>query len=97
MKRLIFLILLLTGCESVPIAPPAPLAQCNQMCFTPCVEENGSTGIVWEATGEDAKDWDFLAGSVVVDLVAKLKQCDKGRDSCVKCLKRLQDENIIKL
>lgn len=104
MKRLIciilwvlLIILLLTGCSSNPVTiPPPALAQCNSMCYTPCVTKEGDTGIVWEATGTKAEDWDLLAGSVVIDLIRSLKQCDKGREACTKCLDRLEQQGIIK-
>lgn len=93
----IFVVLILSGCKSTPvvIAPPA-LAQCNQMCYTPCVKENGDTGVVWEVTGTQANDWDELGDTVTSMLSAKLRQCELNRQACTKCLDRLETENVIK-
>jgi hypothetical protein len=103
MKRIICIILwiwlailLLTGCTSVPIAPGPALAQCNSTCYVSCVKKNGDTEIVWEVTGTKSEDWDFLAGSVVIDLVSKLRQCDTNRKACTQCLNRLESEGVIK-
>lgn len=54
MKRplLLLVILLLSACSSMKGAIPA---QCNAMCFQPCVSKDGDTGVRWDA--KEADPW----------------------------------------
>lgn len=91
------LVLLLTGatCQR-RAAVPVP-AQCNAICFSPCVDASGDTGIRWEADPNDPAAFDALGGDVTPALSDKLRTCDKRREACVQCLRRLDDRRVIRL
>lgn len=91
--------LLLTGatCQRRNALPVD--AQCNQICFSPCVSDSGDTGVRWEADPNDPKAWDELAGEggPLEYLSDRLRTCDAHRHACVQCLQRLERAGQIKL
>lgn len=75
---------------------PVP-AQCNPICFLPCVAANGDAGVRWEAVPSDPAAWDALGGEVVPALADKLRVCEVRRLACEQCLRRLDDAKVIQL
>lgn len=92
---LMLLASLLAGCASAPIA--AVPAQCNAMCFQPCVGKGDDTGVRVTASGDSAEAWDQIGGEVTLQLATKLRICDARRDACAQCLRRLDDAGAIDL
>ena len=96
MKPLILLLLtLLTACGSVPAKAPPPVFTCPDACETPCVGADGDTGLRWEGNPEDAAAWDELGGSVLDQLIQKLRTCEVNRKTCAKCIQNAKDQGII--
>lgn len=99
MSRLVLIALalaLLTGCPGP--APPSvrPVqAQCADLCYAPCVDVAGDTGVRWEGDAAAAAAWDALADDTVAALSGKLRQCDAARRACTRCLDRLEAERVI--
>lgn len=91
---LLLVILLLSACSSMKGAIPA---QCNAMCFQPCVSKDGDTGVRWDAKEADPGAWDALVGDVTIQMATKLRTCEVRRQSCTQCLERLRDQNLITL
>lgn len=93
------LVLLLTGatCQRRS-AEPVP-AECNSICFSPCVSASGDTGVRWEADPNDAMAWDVLAGEdgPLEQLTLQVRTCDARREACVQCLQRLHRNRVIDL
>lgn len=89
-------VFLLTGATCSRSTRPVP-AQCNQICFLPCVSENGDSGVRWEADPNKPNAWDGLGGDVVPALADKLRSCDVRRQACVQCLRRLDKAKVIEL
>lgn len=87
---------LLTGATCSRNTRPVP-AQCNQICFLPCVAENGDSGVRWEADPYNPAAWDDLGGEVVPALADKLRVCEVRRQGCEQCLKRLDKAKVIEL
>lgn len=87
-----------SGCAKDRQLPPTRepvIAQCDAMCYTPCVNADGSTGIQWDGTPVDPAMWDSLASDVTFTLADKLRQCDVQRKACVQCLNRLEAQKVI--
>lgn len=99
MTRLIAaaLVLVLGACQSArpPDRAGAVAAQCNPICYAPCVAEDGDTGVRWEGDPAHAEAWDVLGEQVTEQLAAKLRSCDVRRRACVQCLERLQRAGVI--
>lgn len=91
---LLVILLTLTACSSMKDAIPA---QCNAMCFQPCVAKDGDTGVRWDAKEADPGAWDALGGDVIDQLATKLRTCETRRQSCTQCLERLRDQKLITL
>lgn len=92
---LLLVVMALAGCASVPIT--AVPAQCNAMCFQPCVGEGEDTGVRVTASGDTAQAWDEIGGEVTTQLATKLRTCDARRAACVQCLLRLDATGAIVL
>jgi hypothetical protein len=71
-------------------------AHCDSICFTPCVDAKGDTGVRWEGDPQDPGAFDALGGDVVPQLTEKLRTCEVRRRSCAVCLERLQREGVIR-
>ena len=96
MKQLTLLLLLgLTACAGRQVKVEPPTFACPDACATPCVAENGDTGIRWEADPDSPEAWDDLAGSVLDLLVQKLRTCEVNRSTCNKCIQNLKDQGVI--
>ena len=87
--------LLLTGATCSHSTKPVP-AQCNAVCFTPCVVD-GDTGVQWDADPANPSAWDDLGGRVVPELADKLRVCEVRRQACDQCLRRLDKVRVIEL
>ena len=86
---------LMGGCKHAPIKPPAAFAQCDAICYTPCVDDKGDTGVRWVGDPNQAGTIDALGEAVVPSLTDKLRTCDTRRVACVQCLNRLETEGVI--
>jgi hypothetical protein len=101
MTRLVLLMLLVLAtagfgsCGVRKDAPPPVVAQCDAMCYLPCVDEHGDTGVRWEGEPDKADTLDALGGEVVPQLAEKLRTCETRRKACALCLDRLQHEGVI--
>ena len=92
------LAIILSSCNTVRSVKPDPaLAQCNSVCFVPCVKPDGDTGIRWDGTPTDPAMFDRLADEVALPLGEKLRVCETRRKACEQCLKRLEDNGVIQL
>ena len=87
---------LLAACDEFRRGEPVP-AQCNAMCFAPCVGEDGDTGVRLRADPENAEAWDELGGEVIGALATKLRACEVNRKACDQCLQRLEKRKVIVL
>jgi hypothetical protein len=100
MSRLLLLlaVLGLAACQSAaqPEGQGAVDAQCNAICYAPCVDAAGDTGVRWEADPESAEAWDVLGEDVTDQLATKLRTCETRRGACVQCLERLEAEGVIR-
>ena len=93
----VVVLILLSGCGSITKLvkrDPIP-AQCNAICYLPCVDEDGDTGIRWVGNYTDPKLWDALSEEVTLPLAEKLRQCETRRKACEQCLNRLEQEKVI--
>lgn len=87
---------LMSGCNLKQYIKREPIpSQCNAICYTPCVGEDGDTGIKWVGSYTDPAMWDKLNKDVLFPLVQKLRVCDTRRDACVQCLNRLEEQKVI--
>lgn len=91
------LLLLLTGFGPCSRNLRRVPAQCNEICFLPCVSADGDVGIRWEADPLKPDAWDALGGVVVPALADKLRTCEVSRHACVQCLQRLDKAKVIEL
>lgn len=89
-------VLLLPACDEFRRGEPMP-AQCNAMCFQPCVGEDGDTGVRWEADPADPAALDGLGGEVIPALTEQLRTCELRRKACHQCLQRLDKQKVIEL
>lgn len=92
------LIVGLTSCAPRPVLPAKPVpvvASCSSLCTTPCIADNGDTGIRWDGSPVDANAWDILAEHVTLTLVDKLRVCETQRRACVRCLDSLRARGVI--
>lgn len=86
----------LGGCSNAgSTKPPAVLAQCDAICYVPCVTDDGDTGIRWDGSPVDAAAWDALADRTTLALGDALRVCDTHRKACVQCLNRLEANKVI--
>lgn len=102
MLRLIFLLLVsaaLTGCGLFPqrYKPQAVPAQCDSMCYAPCVGKDGDTGVRVTGDPNDASTWDEIGELLASAFREKLESCDAHREACVKCLQRQQKAGVLTL
>lgn len=75
---------------------PAPvLAQCDAICYAPCLAPNGDTGVRWEGDPAMATTLDAIGEEVVPTLASKLRVCEASRKACVQCLDRLEKNGVI--
>ncbi len=89
-------VLLLSGCNLKQYIKREPIpSQCNAICYTPCVGEDGDIGIQWLGDYTDPSMFDKLNKDVLFPLAQKLRVCDTRRDACVKCLNRLEEQKVI--
>jgi hypothetical protein len=93
---LVIAVLALASCDEFRRPEPVP-AQCDAMCFEPCVGKGGDTGIRWEADATDPAALDALGGEVVPALAEQLRTCEVRRKACVQCLERLDKHRVIQL
>lgn len=91
-------VLLLAGWGSCSPRAPVPVAaQCDAMCFRPCVGANDDTGVRVTGDPAAADTWDEIGGDVVRQLTTDLRQCDTRRQACEQCLRRLEKQKVIHL
>lgn len=93
------LVVVLSGCGLIPQrykSEPVP-AQCDAMCYVPCIGKDGDTGIRVEGSPYNAQTWDEIGELLSGPVREKIEQCDVRRESCVKCLQRLNKEKVITL
>jgi hypothetical protein len=91
-------VLLLCGFPGCNVRPNAPIpAQCDAVCFVPCVGKDEDTGVRVTGNPDDAGTWDEIGGDALDTLARKLRTCDVGREACVKCLNRLDKAKVIDL
>lgn len=90
----IAVLVLLAGCTQHLQRVPA---QCDVMCFRPCVDAGEDTGVRVAADPGAADAWDNIGGDVVGQLADKLRTCDVRRKACEQCLRRLDAKNVIQL
>jgi hypothetical protein len=87
---------LLTGCLGPARPEVKPVqSQCADLCYVPCVEADGDTGVRWEGDAEDPAAWDGLADDTTAVLSGKLRQCEVARRACTRCLDRLEAQGVI--
>lgn len=90
---------LLVGCgkgSGTTKIPPPVSAQCDDaLCYAPCVDPDGDTGIRWDGSPVDPAAWDSLASDVTVPLADRLRQCEVRRKACAQCLDRLKAAGVI--
>ncbi|MFE3969031.1 hypothetical protein [Stenotrophomonas sp. YIM B13575] len=87
-------LMVLAGCTQHLQRVPA---QCDAMCFRPCVDAGEDTGVRVTADPAAADAWDNIGGDVVGQLADKLRTCDVRRKACEQCLRRLDAKNVIQL
>lgn len=92
---LILAAVLASGCKHFVASKVPVAAQCNAICYTPCVDEKGDTGIQWLGDYTDPKAWDALSEDVLEPLATKLRECEKRRKACNQCLDRLEEQKVI--
>lgn len=95
----VLVVIALTGCGLIPQrykSEPVP-AQCDAMCYVPCISKDGDTGIRVEGDPYSAHTWDEIGSLLAGTVREKIEQCDARRESCVKCLQRLKKEKVITL
>lgn len=98
MSRLLLILVvlaLLTGCPGQKPQVRPVQAQCADVCYVPCVDDAGDTGVRWDGDATDPAAWDGLADDVIAALSGKLRTCDVGRRACTRCLDRLEAEGVI--
>jgi hypothetical protein len=96
--QVLVLVLALAACQSAPQpeGQGAVDAQCNAICYAPCVDADGDTGVRWEADPDASSAWDVLGEDVTDQLTTKLRTCETRRSACVQCLERLEAEGVIR-
>lgn len=72
------------------------LAQCDAKCYSPCVGEDGDTGIRWDGAPTSPEAFNRLTEAVIPDLADKLRSCEVSRKACDQCLQRLEAEGVIR-
>ena len=89
-------LMLLAGCTQHLQRVPA---QCDAMCFRPCVDVGEDTGVRVTADPAAAANGagGNIGGKVVGQLADKLRTCDVRRKACEQCLRRLDAKNVIEL
>lgn len=93
---ILIIALSMSGCSLKQLVKRDPIpAQCNAICYTPCVDEDGDTGIRWVGNYTDPKLWDSLSEDVTIPLAEKLRQCETRRKACEQCLDRLEEQKVI--
>lgn len=75
--------------------PEAVVAHCDQICYMPCTDERGDTGLRWEGDPDDARTLDKLDDEVIPLLKEKLDVCETRRQACTKCLDNLESQKVI--
>lgn len=88
---------LLAGCGAMDqfVKRNAIPSQCNAICYTLCVKENGDTGIRWIGEYTDPNAWDNLGRDTTTEIADKLRVCEQRRAACVQCLNRLEEQKVI--
>ncbi|KFN42337.1 hypothetical protein [Arenimonas oryziterrae] len=83
-------------CSTRPTAPEAPLAQCDAICYVPCVAKGNDTAVRWTGDPLDASSWDRVPDGVVDQLSEKLRVCETRRRACTECMDRLQHQGALR-
>ena len=85
-----------SGCQSKGPVNAAPVqSHCETMCYTPCIKEDGDTGVRWIADFTRPDAWETLGDDVVAALSGKLRTCELHRKACEQCLQNLKEEGVI--
>lgn len=95
---ILFLVILVacSGCTTKGPVNAAPVqSHCDTMCYTPCVKEDGDTGVRWVGDFTSPDAWETLGDDVVSSLSGKLRTCELHRKACAQCIQNLKDEGVI--
>jgi hypothetical protein len=90
----VLVVLLLAACKEQAAKPEPPANGCSSLCFTPCVEKDGDTGLRWVGDAYASETWDALSEGVTVTLADKVRECERRRAACHMCLDRLSNEGV---
>lgn len=90
---------IVTGCALIPqrYKAKAVPAQCDSMCYAPCVAKDGDTGVRVTGDPNNASTWDEIGELLASTFREKLEACDAHREACVKCLQRQQKAGVLTL
>lgn len=99
MRAIIYLLIafLLTGASCTSLQRGKMPAQCEAICFIPCTDADGDTGVQWLSDSNTPQAWDDLGGDVLPELAKRVRQCEVSRTACVQCLRRLHRAEVIDL
>jgi len=93
---IVALMIVLSACSMDQFVKRNPIpSQCNAICYTPCVDDKGGTGIQWVGDYTDPNTWDNLGADTTTQLGDALRVCETRRKACVQCLNRLEEQKVI--
>ena len=84
------------SCSSVPTKPGAVDPECSLDGFVHCTTDDGDTGVRWEGDPNQPATIDALGEVVIPALSDRLRACEIRRKALDQCLKRLEDQGVIK-
>lgn len=91
---------LLGACAGTPERPAdyfrvgAIPSQCDATCTTPCTPATAADWPQWTGDPEDPRTWDTWPEQVGAPLREMAERCELARQSCVKCLGRLDKTGV---
>lgn len=88
----------LAGCRHYTKPEPVPFG-CNAIVYATCTVDGSTkdTGVRWTGDATKPGAWDLLVQQAVGPLATKLLTCEAKRQAAVACLRRLDENGVIKL